>query len=211
MKGKIYEAQTDLTLATVNIYNLHTKHSVRSGIDSNYTIAATEGEQLVFSMTGFKPDTVTVTYSMLLTQCDVTLYKQIVILKNVTVTSSYYADSLARRNFYSNIYEKQAGITGRNTPASGVGVSLSPVSYFFHEARQKRQLKRRLIKQEVENYIDRCFPIEWVANLTGLHGDTLLRFMSLYRPSYSFCRKNNREQILLYINEKFKEFKNPAP
>lgn len=208
VKGKIYEAQTDSTIAAVNVYNLNTKHSAHSGMDGNYLIVAAEDDWLVFSVTGFKSDTVTVTYSMLLTQYDVTLYRQIVTLKNVTVTSSYQADSLARRNYYSNIYEKQPGITGRNTPSNGFGISLSPVSYFSHDARQKRQLKKRLIKQEQENYVDRCFPVDWVAKVTGLRGDSLFRFISFYRPSYSFCRKNSREQMLLYVNEKFKEFKN---
>ena len=210
LKGKIYEAQTDSSIAAVNIYNLNTKQLVRSGIGGNYAIAAAEDEQIVFSMTGFKPDTVTVTYSMLLTQYDVTLYKQVVVLKNVTVTSSYEAYSMERRNYYSNIYDKQPGITGRNTPASGFGISLSPFSYFSSEARQKRQLKKRLIKQEQEDYIDRCFPVEWVAKLTGLKGDSLTRFMILYRPSYEFCRKTNRDKMLLYINEKLKEFKHTA-
>ena len=209
VKGKIYEAGTDSTIVAVNVYNLNTKQSVRSGIDGYYAIAAAEGERLVFSITGFKPDTVTVVYHMLLIQYDVTLYKQIVTLKNVTVTSSYQADSLARRNYYSHIYEKQPGITGRNTPSNGFGISLSPFSYFSHQAKQKRQLKKRLIKQEEENYVDRCFPVEWVARVTGLRGDSLSRFMALYRPSYTFCRKNNREKMLLHINEKFKEFKKP--
>ena len=209
VKGKIYEAGTDSTIVAVNVYNLNTKQSVRSGIDGYYAIAAAEGERLVFSITGFKPDTVTVVYHMLLIQYDVTLYKQIVTLKNVTVTSSYQADSLARRNYYSNIYEKQPGLTGRNTPSYGFGISLSPFSHFSHQAKQKRQLKKRLIKQEEENYVDRCFPVEWVARVTGLRGDSLSRFMALYRPSYSFCRKNDKEKMLLYINEKFKEFKKP--
>ena len=209
LKGKIYEAQTDSSIAAVNVYNLHTKQLVRSGIGGNYAIAAAEDQQIVFSMTGFKPDTVTVTYSMLLTQYDVTLYKQVVVLKNVTVISSYEVDSMERRNYYSNIYEKQPGITGRNTPASGFGISLSPFSYFSSEARQKRQLKKRLIKQEQEDYIDRCFPVEWVANLTGLRGDSLSRFMTLYRPSISFCREKSRQEILYYISDKFKEFKKP--
>ena len=122
VKGKVYNAETDSVIISVNVYNLNTKQSVRSGIGGNYAIAAAEGERLVFSMVGFKPDTVTVIYSMLLIEYDVTLYKQIVTLKNVTVTSSYQADSLARRNYYNNIYEKQPGITGRNTPAYGFGI-----------------------------------------------------------------------------------------
>lgn len=209
VKGKIYEAGTDSAIVAVNVYNLNTKQSARSGIDGYYAIAAAEGERLVFSITGFKPDTVTVVYHMLLVQYDVTLYKQIVTLKNVTVTSSYQADSLARRNYYSHIYERQPGITGRNTPSNGFGISLSPFSYFSYQAKQKRQLKKRLIRQEEENYVDRCFPVEWVARVTGLRGDSLSRFMALYRPSYTFCRKNDREKMLLYINEKFKEFKKP--
>ena len=209
VKGKIYDAETDSVIVAVNVYNLNTKQSARSGIAGNYAIAAAEGERLVFSIAGFKPDTVTVMYDMLLIQYDVTLRKQIVTLKNVTVTSSYQADSLMRRNYYSHIYEKQPGITGRNTPSNGFGISLSPFSYFSHQAKQKRQLKKKLIRQEEEDFIDRCFPVEWVAKLTSLRGDSLSRFMALYRPSYSFCRKNNREKMLLYINEKFKEFKKP--
>ena len=209
VKGKIYEAATDTAIAAVNIYNLNTKQSARSGINGNYVIAAAEGEQLVFSIVGFKPDTVTVTYSMLFTQYDVTLHKQVITLKPVTVTSSYQADSLARRNYYNYIYEKQPGLTGRNTPAHGFGVVLSPLSYFSHEARQKRQLKKRLIKEEQENYIDRSFPVQWVEKLTNLHGDSLYRFMARYRPTYSFCRKSSREKMLLYINDKLKEFKKP--
>lgn len=134
LKGKIYEAGTDSAIVAVNVYNLNTKQAARSGIDGYYAIAAAEGERLVFSITGFKPDTVTVVYHMLLIQYDATLQKQIVTLKNVTVTSSYQADSLARRNYYSHIYEKQPGITGRNTPSNGFGISLSPFSYFSHQA-----------------------------------------------------------------------------
>ena len=209
VKGKIYDAETDSVIIAVNVYNLNTKQSARSGIDGNYAIAAAEGERLVFSITGFKPDTVTVIYHMLLIQNDVTLRKQIVTLKNVTVTSSYMADSMERRNYYSNIYEKQPGITGRNTPSTGFGISVSPLSYFSYRAKQKRQLKKRLIRQEEEEYVDRSFPVEWVARLTGLRGDSLSRFMTLYRPSYSFCRKNTKEKMLLYISDKFKEFKKP--
>lgn len=209
VKGKIYEAQTDSAIKGVNVYNLNTKLSVRSGSDGSYTIAAAEGDRIIFSIAGFKPDTAIVIYSMLLALHDVTLYKEIITLKNVTVTSSYQMDSLARRNYYREIFAKQPGITGRNTPSGGFGISLSPFSYFSREAKQKRKLKKRLLKQEEESYVDRSFPIEWVAKLTGLRGDSLTRFMYMYRPSYKFCRKSNREKMLLYISDKLKEFKRP--
>lgn len=208
VKGKVYEAITDSVIKAVNVYNLHTKLSVRTGADGSYSITAAEGEQLVFSIVGYYPDTITVIYSMLLTQHDVTLYREVISLKNVTVTSSYAADSLARRNYYGDIYDLP-GITGRNTPQHGFGVSLSPFSYFSYRAKQKRQLKKKLIKQEQEYYVDRAFPKQWVASVTGLKGDSLTRFMVLYRPSYTFCRKSSREQMLLYVSDKLKEFKKP--
>ena len=208
VKGKVYEAITDSVIKAVNVHNLHSKQSVRTGVDGSYSITAAEGEQLVFSIVGYYPDTITVIYSMLLTQHDVTLYREVISLKNVTVTSSYAADSLARRNYYGDIYDLP-GITGRNTPQHGFGVSLSPFSYFSYRAKQKRQLKKKLIKQEQEYYVDRAFPKQWVASVTGLKGDSLTRFMVLYRPSYTFCRKSSREQMLLYVSDKLKEFKKP--
>ena len=210
LKGKIYEAETDSIIGAVNISNLTTKQSARSGSNGGYTIAGTEGEKVVFSITGFRPDTVIITYSMLLTQYDITLRRQFISLNPVKVVSSYQADSVSRRNYYNYVYEKQPGITGRNRPANGVGIVLSPLSFFSHEARQKRQLKKRLIKEEQEYYIDRSFPAEWVQQITGLQGDSLSLFMYRYRPGYSFCRKTSREKMLVYINDKLKEFKKPA-
>jgi hypothetical protein len=208
VKGKIYDAKTDSTIAAVNVFNINTKQSARSDPGGGYSITATEDDQLVFSIVGYRPDTVTVVYSMLLAQHDVTLRNEIITLKNVTVTSSYQGDSLARRNYYDNMY-KLPNITGHNTPQYGFGISLSPFSHFSQEAKQKRQLKKRLIKEEEEYYVERSFPKQWVASMTGLRGDSLIRFMMLYRPSYSFCRKSSREQMLIYVSEKLKEFKKP--
>jgi hypothetical protein len=208
VKGKVYDAKTDSVLLAVNVYNVNTKQSARSDLSGSYSIIATEGDQLVFSVMGYKPDTVTVVYSMILAQHDVTLRSEIITLKNVTVTSSYQGDSLARRNYYDNMYTLP-NITGHNTPQYGFGISLSPFSHFSREAKQKRQLKKRLIKEEQEYYVDRSFPKQWVASITGLRGDSLTRFMTLYRPGYSFCRKSSREQMLVYVSEKLKEFKKP--
>ena len=208
VKGKVYEAVTDSLLAGVNIHNLTSKQTARTTAAGIYAINAAEGDTLIFSLTGYEKDTIYVTYSALLLENDITLQKQIITLAPVSVTSSYHADSLARRNFYSSIYN-QAGITGRNTPAHGFGISISPFSFFSKKSQRERQLKKRLIRQEHEAYIDRSFPTEFVAKLTGLRGDSLHRFVAIYRPTYEFCRKSSREQMILYINEKFKEFKKP--
>ncbi len=80
---------------------------------------------------------------------------------------------------------------------------------FSGESKQKRQLKERLTKNERKDFIDYSFPAEWVEKLTGLHGDSLRLFMYHYRPSYSFCRKTSREDMVVYISDKLKEFRKP--
>ena len=209
LRGKIYRAATDVVADDVNVFNLDEKLSSRSDSSGSYSIKAKEGDKIVFSAVGFNSDTITVRYDMLLVSYDVSLAKKVISLKPVIVTNSYKADSVARRNYYQDIYAKQSGITGFNRPENGVGIVLSPLSYFSATSRQKRQLKKRLIEQEHDYFIDYSFPAEWVEQLTGLHGDSLRLFMYKYRPSYSFCKKTNRQGMLLYVNEKIKEFRKP--
>lgn len=209
IRGKIYKTANDAVVADVNVFNLNEKFSARSDSSGNYSIRSKEGDKIVFSATGFYNDTITVSYDMLLIPFDVSLVIKVISLKPVTVTKSYKADSVARRNYYQDIYAKQPGITGYNRPADGVGIVLSPASYFSAKSRQKRQLKKRLIEQEQDDFIDFSFPSQWVEQFTGLHGDSLRLFMYRYRPSYSFCRKTNRQGMLFYINEKIKEFRKP--
>lgn len=209
LTGKVYEASTDSVLPGVSVFNVKTNEIIRSGQDGSYSIAASENDRVIFSMAGFTPDTITVVFHMLLVPQDVTLSIRAVLLTGVTVTGSYSADSLARRNAYRNIYDSLTGITGRNRPTDGFGISISPLSYFSKKAKRQRELKKRLIKDEQDSYIDHSFPVEWVQRLTGLQGDSLNLFMYRYRPSYEFCRKTDRTGMLVYINDKLKEFRKP--
>jgi hypothetical protein len=205
LKGKVY-TENDSVMAGVNIFNTRSKLSVRSATDGSYALPAMEGDRIIFSMAGYRPDTITATFQLLLTQYDPGLKIQTITLKGVTVMSSYQADSMARRAYYQDAFN-QKNITGGNRPADGVGISISPLSYFSKASKQKRQLKKRVVKQEEDAYIDHSFPEEWVKNLTGLTGDSLHLFMYKYRPSYSYCRKTDRMGMLVYINDKLKEFR----
>ncbi len=207
LTGKIF-SPNDSVIKGASVLNTRTRTVTQSNKEGQYTIPVAEGDRIIFSMAGYLPDTVTVLYSMLLTHHDITLKIHFISLKGVTVTGSYEADSLARRNFYKHIYD-QRGITGGNRPTDGVGISISPLSHFSQKAKQQRQLKKRLIQQERDAYIDRTFPAEWVARLTRLEGDSLNLFLYRYRPSYTFCRRTNREEMLVYINDKLKEFRKP--
>ncbi len=83
LKGKVYEAETDSVIAAVNIYNTATKSSTRSAADGSYSIIAREGDVIIFSVSGFMQDTITVRFHQLLTQYDATLHRQIISLQGV--------------------------------------------------------------------------------------------------------------------------------
>lgn len=208
VNGKIYSATTDSVISAVTVYNKTQKLSSYSGKEGSYSIIATEGDTLIFSTIGFSPVVLPVQFHMLLTQYDITMQIKMTTLQTVKLTSSYREDSLNRRSYYRSVYKKQPGITGFNTP-NGAGVSLSPISYLSSEAKQLRSLKKRLVKEEEDDYIDHSFPAEWVGKLTGLKNDSLSLFMYRYRPSYIFCRKTDRQQMLIYVNDKLKDFRKP--
>lgn len=210
IKGKIYDKETDSVLSSVNVINLTGRVVVVSDKQGQYSIRAVEGDRIIFSATGYFSDTVKVEHYMFFTTYDVTLSIKPVLLRTVTVTaSSYQTDSINRRQHYQYLYDhKEPGLTGKNTP-QGFGISLSPVSYFSKEARQRRQLRKRMAAYEKEDFIDHQFSASMVSRTTGLKGDSLHLFMYRYRPSYSFCRKSSPEQMLLYISDKLKEFRNP--
>lgn len=207
--GKIYDGKNDSLLAGVTVMNLTAKQFSLSDKNGQYTIKAGEYDLLVFSFSGYAPDTISAEPYMFLTRFDITLKPAPVELKGVTVVAANYrTDSLNRQAYYRHILSKpEPGITGGNTP-TGFGISLSPFSHFSRESRQRRALKKRLAKEEKESYIDHQFSVEMVRRITKLDNDSLRLFMYAYRPSYSFCRKTNPEQMLLYISDCLKAFRN---
>ncbi len=210
LRGKVYHATTDSALGGVSVININSHLTVFSDQKGLYSITAKDGDKVVFITAGFEPDTVTIQHYMLYTSYDVTLKIKIISLKPVTIVArNYQTDSLERREYYRQLYEKrEPGITGRNTP-SGFGVSFSPLSHFSKESKQRRALRKRLARFEEEDYIDHSFPVELIKRITKLEGDSLRLFMYIYRPSFSFCRKTSSQDMLIYISDKLKEFRKP--
>jgi hypothetical protein len=208
LKGKVFDNQTDSVLVAVSIVNITKKLIAYSDSTGQYTIPAAEGDKVIFSSVSYSPDTTTVAYYMLVAGFSPGLNQRNNTLANVTVRSStYQEDSLNRRNEYREFYSNpKQRLAGSNTP-TGFGITFSPVSYFSKREKQKRELRKRLARNEEIAFVDFHFSRRTVEKLTGLQGDSLSTFMLRYRPSYEFCRKASQEDMLVYINDKLKEFK----
>jgi hypothetical protein len=214
LKGKLMDSKSDLPLAGVTIYNSSQKIYKKSGYDGQYSIFSYDRDTLIFSFVGYRSDTVEVFADRIQDGLDVGL-KALPpkLLDTFTVRSrSYILDSLQRRQDYAAFYKQPLhNATGGNTPSSGFGISLSPISYFSKQERSKRAFKKRLQNNEEQAYIDFHFSPSYVYRLTGLTGDTLQQFVRKYRPSYDFLRSKTSEDLVWYVNESLKAYKKTQP
>lgn len=213
LRGKIFDKGYDRVVIAATIINLSNKASSISDMGGNYKIAASEGDNIIFSSTGYFSDTVKVEEYMLRSGLDIFLEQHYIELEEVGVgeLNKYQMDSLSRAEEFSQALNSPSSkiVGGKgNTISSGVGITLSPLSHFSKKEKNERRFKRRFYKQEEEYYIDFKFPYKYVSKITGLQGDSLRTFMYTYRPSYKFCRANDREAMLVYINDKLREYKN---
>lgn len=210
LSGKIFSKDSPNGIRGATVRNQTRGISAVSGASGAYKIVAGEKDLVTFSFIGFEDDSVRVEQQLLLSGYDAYLSERTVTLDRVVVSGNYEQDSIERRKWYQDIYENQPTLTGGNGPTDGFGISISPFSYFSKNARQKRRLKKNLEQQEKDAYVDYVFPAFWVSSLTGLKGDSLNLFLYKYRPSYKFCRKSDRTDLIVYVNDKFKEFTNPV-
>jgi hypothetical protein len=195
---------------SVNVFNKTQRKHKLSDEKGNYKIAAQPGDTVIFSCVGYHTDTIPVTAAMLGTEFPVLLDLRPVSLQAVTVgsLSNYQLDSLERRQIYNWIYEQEPQpVIERRRQGDGVGVELNVIPH-SSEVRQRLQLKKRILREEEQHYVDFRFSPEYISRLTHLQGDSLEQFAAHYRPSYDFCRKATNLDILVYINDSFKKFKN---
>ena len=212
LTGKIFKNGSTEILVSVSIHNITHQHFDLSEENGSYRIQAMPGDRVIFTMIGYRADTLTVTDDMLSGDYPVYLEPKAQTLQAVTVgsLSNYQLDSMARRNEYSWIYDhgKTPLFERDRKGADGVGVNIELFRNASAADKQRERLKKRLLKEEQEYYVDSRYSREYIARLTHLQGDSLQKFVTLYRPSYDFCRKAATVDILVFISDSFKKFKN---
>lgn len=212
LSGKIKQRSGTEVLPSVSVINISQKKTNISDQGGNYRIPAKNGDTVVFSSAGYKPDTAFVRDWMFAEKDGLLIAMEpnakMLAAVRVSDAANYQKDSLQRREEYAWVYPThRRRLIGSETPSGGVGVIISPMDYFGSRETQRRRLRRRLKQEEIDYYIDFRFPPAYVERVTGLHSDSLRSFLRLYRPSYQFCRASSNEDILLYINDKVKVFR----
>jgi len=210
LTGKVRKKGSAEILVSVSIQNHTQRKYDLSDEGGNYRIPAREGDQLFFSSVGFITDTLIVTSDMLAGDFPVLLETRIVALPSFQVgsLSNYQLDSMARREEYKWIYEHgNVQRVEKERHGDGVGLSLDLFRNASKGDKDREKLKKRLLKEEEQHYIDYRYNREFISRLTHLKGDSLQKFMEQYRPTYDYTRKAANVDILIFINDSFKKFK----
>src|ERR1700744_388654 len=210
LTGKIYKKNSTETLLSVSIHNITGNRYDLSEEDGSYHIQAAPGDHISFSSVGYRADTITVTASLLTAAYPVYLDIRPQELQAVRVGefNNYQLDSMDRRKEYAWVYEHD------NTPhvakdrqgADGVGITMNIFRKSSEKEKQRIHLEKRLAKEEEDYYVDYRYNVSYVTKITHLKGDSLKQFMQKYRPSYDYCRKAANVDILVYINDSYKQY-----
>lgn len=125
------------------------------------------------------------------------------LLKGITVFSNTYPrDSLENRITYSKIFGREnPTIRSGYEPGGPAGLDLDELIGMFQFRRNKQNLafQKRLVKEEQDNYVNYRFNSKTISRITGLTGDKLLKYKTLYRPSYFFVVNSTLTQFYEYI------------
>jgi hypothetical protein len=209
LTGKVLKMDSKEILVSVSIENKTQRRHDLSDERGAYRIQSSQGDVLIFSHVGFLTDTIVVDTAMQAGDYPVYLEPKAQTLRAVEVgsLSNYQLDSLARRDEYGWIY-------GHGNPprlehkrsGDGVGVSLDLFRNASKEDKDREKLKKRLIREEEDYYVDFRCSREYVSRLTRLKGDSLQLFMMHFRPTYEYCRKAATVDILVFVNDSYKKF-----
>jgi hypothetical protein len=209
--GRVHKKDSPDVMGAVTVENITRHEFDQTDMGGNFRIHAEVGDSLVFSYTEYKSDTVWITKDKVGLKLDVYLVPSSVTqLQSITVGgfNRYQLDSLQRRSDYNSYYHdhQPTSMLAKTTPESGFGMTFSPITYFSKKATQHRALGKRLQKDEEGFYIEYRFNRDYVSKLTGLKGDSLNQFMERYRPTYKWCRAATDQDVLLYINDRYRSF-----
>jgi len=209
LTGKVLKRDSKEFLISVSIENKTQRRHDLSDERGTFRIQSSQGDVLIFSHVGYRSDTIVVDTSMQAGDYPVYMEPKAQMLRAVEVgsLSNYQLDSMARREEYSWVYDHGTPPRlERKRTGDGVGVSMNIFRNASREDQDREKLKKRLMREEEEHYIDFRYSREYVSRLTKLKGDSLQQFMMHFRPTYDYCRKAANVDILVYVNDSFKKF-----
>lgn len=210
ISGTVYDVSRALPLPAVSVISTSGNGTTTDSL-GHYTIFVEETDSLVFSYLNRPTAKFPVKGIQNIFQFDISLHVPVKELPVVSVRPrNYRMDSIQNRRDYAKAFDfHKPGISTSTNPDGGVGIDLDEFIGMFRFRYNKRMLmfQKRLIREEEDKFIDHRFNRALTRKITGLTGDSLIQFMTLYRPSYEFTKYSNEYEFLEYIKLASQEYR----
>ncbi len=209
IRGYVRDSATNAPVINARVANENSRKVAFTDNNGFFSLSVSFDNLILFNAPGYRFDTVL--YNRPLPDTLIIFMKPLpAMLPNVTVTTTgynqYQIDSIKRRNSFV------ADVGGPKMPSmsksnSGAGLALNLDVLFKKKDKARRNAYKTFNNLENAAYINYRYSPEVVTHYTGLHGDSLVDFMTRYSPDYNWLRKHpTDEDVMYYINDKLKVY-----
>ena len=204
--GTVYDSTKLYAVSGVDVYSTSGAFTTTDSV-GDYSIRVPESDSLYFCYKGKSTVKFPVQNIDNYTAFDISLRVRVnekyKLLKGVTVfADTYKRDSLENRVSYSKIFGRENPTIRSNYDLGGpAGFDLDELIGIFQFKKNKQNLafQKRLVEEEQDRYVDYRFNSKMITRITGLTGDTLLKYKKLYRPSYYFVSNSTLTEFYKYV------------
>jgi hypothetical protein len=200
--GRVLDFENKLPLAQVTIQNQNNKQTTKTAASGQFSLRASQGDVLTFSLNGYHTDTL---YLTSLRPLAVYLPNSSISLNEVRIQSANVSPYLDVENINAGIKPTRRvegdDLAGKknNDRAGGVILNLG-----FDKMKDQREKEQRLTANEgYENEIRLNFNETTVGNLVKLKGQELKDFITIYQPSVERVRDEAPFNYTLYIAQAY--------
>lgn len=215
VSGRVYDISRQKTLEAVSVMS-NTGGGTVTDENGRYTIVLDEKDSLWFSYLGKPTPKFAVLGISNIQNFEIALHVNISELKQVVVMPrSYRLDSLQNRIDYAKAFNfRRPNLESLTSisPMGGAGLDLEELIRLFQFNRNRRmeQFRERLLREEIERYIDYRFSRPLLIKLTQLRGAELDTFIRWYRPPLEFTEAATDYEFQSYIKRchlRFQQYK----
>lgn len=201
VQGLVMEKSGVSRIASVSVVNLKTGARVLSNELGLFQIAATSGDTLLLSKSGY-----TDILKPLLSMTDLVLQMQKVIeLEEVKITGQSKKEELDE---FKDQYRKKGSFYGGKPPL--LAYVFQPVTALYEllgkTPNQARRFNLFYLKELEQTEIDRRFNTVAVGRITGLSDEDLKNFMVIYRPGYESLSRMDEYALINYVKSSLENF-----